>query len=225
MTEVTAISAQTAALLVHYGFDLGGFKAEKLAGQWLTQYPGSWLRLAVIEALYEGRYKAVSVGQLLRMWQRLGQPLYHFNGEFERLVCSNLPQGLTLEGDAKLLPEEVSLPIGEPDDAADIDLSGQPIKEPDRPQDAESQQIENAEIQEVPAVDRTGESAEVVIVSEADLAITALADRAEKPEEWADKPAENSFPTVKHTDFHLKLTAIAKAGQRKKGERRKKSEN
>jgi hypothetical protein len=95
MTEVTAISAQAAALLVHYGFDLGGKKAEKLAGEWLTKYPGYWLRLAVVEALYQGRYKAVSVGQLLSMWHRIGEPLYHFNREFERLVCNNFPQNLT----------------------------------------------------------------------------------------------------------------------------------
>jgi hypothetical protein len=109
MTEVTAISAQAAALLVHYGFDLGGKKAEKLAGEWLTKYPGYWLRLAVVEALYQGRYKAVSVGQLLSMWHRIGEPLYHFNREFERLVCNNFPQNLTLKSDDRVPQEDILL--------------------------------------------------------------------------------------------------------------------
>ena len=117
MTEVTAISAQAAALLVHYGFDLGGKKAEKLAGEWLTKYPGYWLRLAVVEALYQGRYKAVSVGQLLSMWHRIGEPLYHFNREFERLVCNNFPQDLTSEKDAGERPDPgrdpVSVAVGD----------------------------------------------------------------------------------------------------------------
>ncbi|NJK73428.1 MAG: hypothetical protein HC849_33965 [Oscillatoriales cyanobacterium RU_3_3] len=221
---MVGISAETAALLVHYGFDLGGAKAEKLAGQWLTQYPGPWLRLATVEALYQGRYKAVSVGHLLEMWQRLGQPLYHFNGEFERLVCSNLPQDLRVENDAKSVPEEIYLPSDIPD-VTDLDLSPPPDTEPEIPQDTEISNIVE-EIPEVPAVDRTGESitgesTEVVVYQE-DLAATELADSAEAAEKLTPPPTQ-SVPIVKHTDFHSKLTALAKSGQRKKGERRKKS--
>jgi hypothetical protein len=216
---MVGISAQTAALLVHYGFDLGGAKAEKLAGQWLTQYPGPWLRLATVEALYQGRYKAVSVGHLLEMWQRLGQPLYHFNGEFERLVCSNLPQDLRVENDSKSVPEAIYLPSDIPD-LTDLDLSLPPDTEPEIPQDTETSNIVE-EIPEVAAVDRTGESTEVVVYQE-DLAATELANNAEAAEKL-DQPPIKSVPIVKHTDFHSKLTALAKSGQRKKGERRKRS--
>lgn len=110
MTEVTAISAQAAALLVHYSFDLDCDNAEQLVGFWLTHYPSHWVRLAVVEALYQGRYKAVSVEHILAIWQRRGQPLYHFNHEFERLVCSHFFQELIDEPEALLPQEQVALP-------------------------------------------------------------------------------------------------------------------
>ncbi len=77
MTE--AISAQAGALLIHYSFDISRDTVEELLGEWLAIYPAYWLRLAVVEALYQGRYKTVSVEQILVLWQRRGQPLYHFN--------------------------------------------------------------------------------------------------------------------------------------------------
>jgi hypothetical protein len=83
------------ALLTHYSFDLNGYTATELVSHWQEQYPGSWLHLAVVEALYQGRYKGISVQQILTLWQRRGQPVFHFNMEFERLICSKFPQSLT----------------------------------------------------------------------------------------------------------------------------------
>jgi hypothetical protein len=222
MTEVTAISAQTASLLLHYGFDLGGKKAEKLANQWLIEYPGYWLRLAVVEALYQGRYKAVSVEQILSMWQRLGQPLYHFNGEFERLVCGNFPQDLTIENDVKQPPEKILLPTDESDiRVPEVDsLPAQPEAEIDRKQDVAIPEIESEDIEKLPAVDGTKETAEVVIYE--DLAVTVVADKAEVDRELVAESVVQPALIVKHTDFHSKLKAIAQEGKRKKGERRKK---
>ena len=80
------------ALLIHYSFDLGGYSAGELIDHWLNDYPANWVRLAVVEALYQGRYKAISVEQILVFWNRRGQPVYHFKHEFERLICSNFPQ-------------------------------------------------------------------------------------------------------------------------------------
>jgi len=222
MTEVTAISAQAAALLVHYGFDLGGKKAEKLAGEWLTKYPGYWLRLAVVEALYQGRYKAVSVGQLLSMWHRIGEPLYHFNREFERLVCNNFPQNLNGESNAQLAQEDILFSNPESEvGVAELDLllpSEAPL---DRALHAEVPNTEAQETGKLPAADdRTKENTEFVVYE--DLAVTALADRAEADPKLADKPVAISFPVVKHTDFHTKLKAIAREGRRKKGESRNK---
>ncbi len=76
-------------LLTHYSFDLGGCSAELLIEGWLKEYSERWIYLAVIEALYQGRYKALSVEQILAIWQRKGQAYFRFNHEFERLVCGN----------------------------------------------------------------------------------------------------------------------------------------
>ncbi|MEH2373917.1 hypothetical protein [Nostoc sp.] len=83
------------ALLINYSFDLSGYSANELVERWQTQYPLNWLHLAVIEALYQGRYKGVSVQQILVFWQRRDQATYHFNMEFERMICSKFPQSLT----------------------------------------------------------------------------------------------------------------------------------
>jgi hypothetical protein len=82
-------------LLIHYSFDLNGYSASELVARWQNQYPLSWLHLAVIEALYQGRYKAISVQQILALWQRRGQANFHFNVEFESLICSRFPEKFT----------------------------------------------------------------------------------------------------------------------------------
>ena len=45
----------------------------------------------MIEALYQGRYKAISVEQILSIWRRRGKILSHFNREFEAIVTVPLP--------------------------------------------------------------------------------------------------------------------------------------
>lgn len=78
-------------LLRQYGFDLDGSSVEVILDRWLRHFPPRWIRLALIEALYLGRYKAVSVEQILELWQRREQPIYHFNSEFEAIICQSLP--------------------------------------------------------------------------------------------------------------------------------------
>ncbi|MBW4642128.1 MAG: hypothetical protein KME23_03780 [Goleter apudmare HA4340-LM2] len=92
--EDTSVDLAT-ALMIHYSFDLSGYSANELIRRWQTHYPVDWLHIAVIEALYQGRYKAVSVQQILTFWQRRGQATYHFNMEFERMICSKFPENLT----------------------------------------------------------------------------------------------------------------------------------
>ena len=94
-----------AALLIHYSFDLGGYTAQQLIDHWLKDFSANWICSAVIESLYQGRYKAVSVEQILAFWRRRNLASYHFNHEFERLICGNLPQ----------------MPIGESDPADRFD--------------------------------------------------------------------------------------------------------
>lgn len=76
-----------ADLLTYYSFDLAGQTVGQLIEAWVQLHPPIWLRAAVVEALYQGRYKAVSVGHILTIWSRRGQPICHFNLEFERMVC------------------------------------------------------------------------------------------------------------------------------------------
>jgi hypothetical protein len=82
----------TANLLTYYSFDSGNRPPDKVLDKWLTRYPLSWVRLALIESLYQGRYKAISVEQILALWQRKGEPSYHFGSDFENLVSENLPK-------------------------------------------------------------------------------------------------------------------------------------
>lgn len=101
MAELAQNSGQqdTIDLLIYYSFDLNGFTVEQLLEQWQLRYPVQWLCSAVIEALYQGRYKAISVEQILTLWKRRGQPLLHFNHEFERIIRSSPPQDLTPESE------------------------------------------------------------------------------------------------------------------------------
>jgi hypothetical protein len=84
-------------LLDRYGFERGAFSAEQLVGYWLRSYPAEWIRAAMLEALYQGRYKSVSVGQILAIWKRRGQPLHHYSFEFERMICGTLSRLPTTE--------------------------------------------------------------------------------------------------------------------------------
>jgi predicted lipoprotein with Yx(FWY)xxD motif len=77
-----------ASLMSYYSFDLDRYSLARLVDHWRQYYPSDWIQMAVVEALYQGRYKAISVEQILALWYKRGQPLYHFNREFERMVCS-----------------------------------------------------------------------------------------------------------------------------------------
>ena len=97
MTELTQdlSLAQARSLIDSYAFDLGYDDVEKLFKYWLDLYSATWIRLATIEALYLGRYKVISVEQILHVWLRLGTPNTHFTYEFERLICRKLPKHLS----------------------------------------------------------------------------------------------------------------------------------
>lgn len=111
---------ETSALLTCYGFDLRGLTPQVLINDWLKSYSPLWIRWAVVEALYQGRYKAISVQHLLNFWSRRGEPSFRFGSEFERLITHNLPKSyragldliLKLEDDeiALSVPPKFSLP-------------------------------------------------------------------------------------------------------------------
>lgn len=108
--------ATDAVALLNYYFELGNASADVLFEEWLDRYPASWIRLAIIESLYQGRYKAISVSQILEVWQRRHQVFQHFNYDFECLVCNNLPgkagEAPTADTSANTAPTEMS-PTGD----------------------------------------------------------------------------------------------------------------
>lgn len=94
--------AEVVALLHHYRFDCDRSTIDTLVTYWCVDYPLNWVKLAVVEALYQGRYKSLSVEQILQGWQRRSQPTYHFSHEFERLIHSQLPMREPLSPDTEL---------------------------------------------------------------------------------------------------------------------------
>ena len=209
MTDVTAISAQAASLLVHYSFDISGDTVEELVGEWLTIYPAYWLRLAVVEALYQGRYKTVSVEHLLAMWQRRGQPLYHFNHEFERLVCSSFPLDSTVEEEATQPQEELDLPGWETPAASELPPRQSPVLNQVKEQEEEVRVSKSGG--ELTILNWTGESAEVASDSEA--ISESNSEESDSSDELGDD--DSSAHPVKHTDFYSKLKAVATEAKRK----------
>lgn len=107
MTDSARDAASVIDLLTRYSFDLSGYTVDRLAEYWLQRYPSDWIRLAVIEALYQGRYKAVSVEQILNLWRRRGKPLHHFNRDFERIIAPQLAKGRTVLSEVIVPPPYV----------------------------------------------------------------------------------------------------------------------
>jgi hypothetical protein len=133
MTELAkdSVASEVIELLTRYSFDLGGYAVDRLVTYWLEHYPTNWLRLAVIEALYQGRYKAISVEQILNLWRRRGRTLYHFNHEFERIICGRFKSRLpppAIKADASLpaiAPKPAPKPTPEPA------ITPHPVAEPE----------------------------------------------------------------------------------------------
>ncbi len=107
MTDPARDAASVTDLLTRYSFDLSGYTVDRLAEYWLQRYPSDWIRLAVIEALYQGRYKAVSVEQILNLWRRRDKPLYHFNRDFERIIAPPFAKGRTVQPEVIVPPPYV----------------------------------------------------------------------------------------------------------------------
>jgi hypothetical protein len=77
------------ALLHYYRFDCGELTIDGVLANW-QDFDPHWVKLAIVEAIYRGRYKASSVSDILRFWQRRGEPHCSFSYEFERSICGDL---------------------------------------------------------------------------------------------------------------------------------------
>ncbi|MEO0934911.1 MAG: hypothetical protein AAFY21_14495 [Cyanobacteria bacterium J06641_2] len=137
------------SLLTHYSFDLGGYSASELVKRWENQYPSNWVHLAIIEALYQGRYKAVSAQQILTLWLKRNHPSYHFNMEFERLICNKLPEDLRWNNNLPPLPPALPSVGGNPtiqdamrDYESQVQTSDSYIEENHRYRELENNEVE-----------------------------------------------------------------------------------
>ncbi|WP_051319862.1 MULTISPECIES: hypothetical protein [Planktothrix] len=90
-------SVKPSDLLKYYGFELAEQTPEQIIDNWEKKYDPDWFLPAILESLYQGRYKAISVEHILIYWQRRGQKIHHFTSEFERLICHRFPQNLLSE--------------------------------------------------------------------------------------------------------------------------------
>jgi len=170
-TFSTSPEAQQAAVLLEgYRFELGGHDARQWVSLWLEFYRPSWIRDAVIEALYQGRYKSVSVRQILELWQRRGQPIRHVTHDFEAAVCREF-------GEVKLAPIKTTpaLPISSvPSAASPANTAASPSRMSSRTASYNrSNQWRSHQQQYAPPIPKLA-SASLVPSSQAPRKITAL---------------------------------------------------
>lgn len=195
--------SQTIELMNSYGLDLHGYTTKGIISHWLNTYHANWIRLATIEALYLGRYKAISIEQILSVWVRVGNPNPHFSHEFERLICRKLPRNSTDLPDTtsvtpsleeKILAEKIAALSKNKAIAAEI-VSPQPQIQPDE------------EIESNP--ENTLKSLEESIKSQVfDLEISSPIDRSHsKPE---TQPIHDFTPLPDISAFYNKLKSLAK---------------
>lgn len=85
-----------AVLLTHYSFDLQGSGMEGLINHWMYTYPKKWVIAAILEALYQGRYKVGSVSRILDAWQSKGYPMAHFDHDFADIAYKKLMRSVVV---------------------------------------------------------------------------------------------------------------------------------
>jgi hypothetical protein len=153
------------ALLSYYSLESEhypkSFTKGKVLGRWLKTYSEQWVCWALIESLYQGRYKAYSVEQILALWNRRGQPLYHFNPEFEIMICHDIPQRIEKAavadrtvGDDSLRGIPAPIPKNEDSAVAAIPTLSESISDDFRsPVETEAEEIELAPAENSKRVD------------------------------------------------------------------------
>lgn len=192
-------SEQACLLLREYSFDLGGYCPEQLIALWQyhLQTEASWVRAAVIEALYQGRYKAISVEQILRVWQRRGQPLRHYNHEFERVVFG--PLGAKANRHAHLPPRHAPASAS---DSAPASMSA------DADQEADSPAAEAVTASPEPGVPT--DVAQIPVSFKGDRATAA--DNAPPIDPFSHPaPIQKFQPQLPSSEFYYRLQAVARA--------------
>jgi hypothetical protein len=79
-----------AIVIKTYGLALDEQQVEAILVAWFQTYDPAWIVKAIVESLYRGRYKLISVDNILKDWQRIGKPRYNFTPEYEREIFQNI---------------------------------------------------------------------------------------------------------------------------------------
>ncbi|ESA37802.1 hypothetical protein N836_34840 [Leptolyngbya sp. Heron Island J] len=95
-SELGREAQQAITLIKSFSLELEQYSPESQVLYWLHQYRAPWIRDAIIEAVYQGRYKIISVEHILAIWQRRGQPVCHFTSGFEQVISAQLGTQLRL---------------------------------------------------------------------------------------------------------------------------------
>lgn len=95
-SEIGREAQQAITLIKSFSLELKQYSPESQVLCWLHQYRAPWIRDAIIEAVYQGRYKVISVEHILAIWQRRGQPICHFTSGFEQVISAQLGTQLRL---------------------------------------------------------------------------------------------------------------------------------
>lgn len=88
--DIAREAKQAIALIKAFSLELDQYSPESQVMYWLSTYRPAWIRDAIIEAVFLGRYKIISVQHILAIWQRRGQPVCHFTSGFEQVIASHL---------------------------------------------------------------------------------------------------------------------------------------
>ncbi|MEM1256261.1 MAG: hypothetical protein AAGI69_27815 [Cyanobacteria bacterium P01_H01_bin.21] len=94
--ELAREAQQAITLIKAFSLELNQYSPESQVLYWLNQHRAAWIRDAIIEAVYQGRYKVISVQHILLIWQRRGQPVRHFTSGFEQVIAAQLGTPLHL---------------------------------------------------------------------------------------------------------------------------------
>lgn len=115
--DIAREARQAITLIKSFSLELDAYSPESQVLYWLNTYRAAWIRDAIIEAVYQGRYKIISVKHILSIWQRRGQPVRHFTSGFEQVIAKQLGGPLHLPASFASQPTgPARVPTDEPDD-------------------------------------------------------------------------------------------------------------
>ncbi|MGD1854895.1 MAG: hypothetical protein ACFB2W_11665 [Leptolyngbyaceae cyanobacterium] len=102
--DVGREAQQAITLIKSFCLELNSYSPESQVLHWLNHYRAPWIRDAIIEAVYQGRYKLISVDHILSIWQRRGQPVRHFTSGFEQAIASHIGSPIHLSTSSLAAP-------------------------------------------------------------------------------------------------------------------------